>query len=87
MRGYIELVGGELIMKLREITLSALVASSLISAPVVAQAAAADRSSTEVAGEELNGRWGIGLPIAVVIAILVAVIALTDDNDDNPISA
>ena len=74
-------------MKLREITLSALVASSLVSAPVVAQAAAADRASTEVSGEDMKGRWGIGLPIAGIIAAIAAYIALTDDNDNPPVSA
>ena len=68
-------------MKFGRLTLSALAASTLVAAPVVAQAAAvADRDSAEFTGEQLRG--GLGIPIAVLIALAVALIIISDSDED-----
>ena len=72
-------------MKLGKVVASALVASSLISAPVVAQAAPLDRTASAVEGENLGG-WGLGLPLAVIIAILAIIIAISDNDENRPFS-
>lgn len=64
---------------------SAAVAASLISAPVAAQAAAADvRSATKVEGESLAG--GFLLPALAILAVILGVVVLVDDGDDAPVS-
>ncbi|HYD25551.1 MAG TPA: hypothetical protein VEB68_12220 [Croceibacterium sp.] len=67
---------------------SALVATSLIGAPVVAQAAAAEqaRLSADLEGEQLRG--GFIIPLIALIAIILGICAATDicgggDNDDD----
>ena len=66
---------------------TALAAISLVSAPVGAQAAPAAvqqaRVGNKVAGESLRG--GLLLPIAALIAAILAVILLTDQGDE-PVS-
>jgi hypothetical protein len=67
--------------------ITALAALSLISAPVVAQAAPANaeqaRAGSELEGESLRG--GFFLPLAVLIAAILAVILVTDDGEE-PVS-
>jgi hypothetical protein len=66
---------------------TALAAISLVSAPVVAQAAPAAveqaRAGSEVEGESLRG--GLFLPLAALVAAILAVILLTDSGDE-PVS-
>jgi hypothetical protein len=76
-------------MKLRN-ALAALVATSLVSAPVVVQAAAASvqnaRSGSDVEGDSLIG---IGIiPLLAILGALAAGIAIIDeeDEDDQPTS-
>ena len=73
-------------MKLGKALASLAVATSLVSAPVVAQAAVADvRSATEVEGENLRG--GFIIPLIAIIAVILGILAATnDDDDDLPIS-
>ena len=74
-------------MKLNK-ALAALVATSLIGAPVVAQAAAADvaqsRVGTDVEGENLRG--GFIIPLIALIAIILGILAATGGDDDLPTS-
>jgi hypothetical protein len=73
-------------MKIKN-AITAMAVMSLISAPLVAQAAPAPieqtRVGSEVEGESLRG--GIFLPLAFLIAAILAVILLTDDGD-RPVS-
>jgi len=75
-------------MKLRDITLSALVATSLVAAPVMASAAPVEmsRSAATAEGEELGGRMGLGLPIAVAVLVAVFLIWLSDNDENPPVS-
>ena len=60
---------------------SALVATSLVSAPVVAQAAAPARLATDVKGENLRG--GFIVPLIALVAVILGILALTSSNDDD----
>lgn len=72
-------------MKLGKLLASATVAASLVSAPVMAQAATADlRSSADVEGERLSG--GFLVPALAILAVILGVIVLVDDGDDAPVS-
>ena len=73
------------IMKLKN-GLAAIAAMSLVSAPVVAQAATADQSriSSDVDGENLSG--GFIIPLIAVIAVILGILAITDDGGDRPTS-
>jgi hypothetical protein len=74
-------------MKL-SIALAFVVATSLVSTPVVAQAAAAEqaRLGADVEGENLRG--GFIIPLIALIAIILGLCAATDvcggDDDDLP---
>ena len=70
-------------MKLGKVLASAAVASSLISAPVAAQAASAEnaRLDTAVEGESLRG--GFIIPLVAIIAIILGIIFLADGSDDD----
>ena len=64
--------------------LAALVATSLVGTPAVAQAAAAEvaRTSSPVAdAEELRG--GFIIPLIAVIAVLLGILAATNGGDDD----
>ena len=64
--------------------LSLAIATSLVAAPVAAQAAPADlRTATEVEGENLRGGFIIPL-IALVAVILGILVATGGGNDDAP---
>lgn len=68
--------------------LAALVATSLLSAPVAAQAAAAERvrMGSAVEGEELAGGNFI-VPLLALVAVVLGVVALASDGDDDvPVS-
>ena len=68
-------------MKVLNAALSALVASTLIAAPVAAQAApAADRTGASVKGENIAG-LGWGWIFAVLIVIGMIVIIASDSNE------
>ena len=72
-------------MRLSRVLTSAAVATSLVSAPVVAQAAMAERSVAAIEGESLNGdNTGFIIPVVVLVAIIFAVLAFDDDDDDLP---
>ena len=69
-------------MKLSK-TLAAAAAMSLVTAPVVAQAAAVEqaRIGTDVDGENLRG--GFIIPLIAIIAIILGILAATNDDDDD----
>ena len=73
--------------------LAALAAASMAAAPAVAQPrSAAMPATTEIApaGETVDGqqiRGGYLLPLAIIIAIIIGVLLLTNDDDEDPISA
>lgn len=73
-------------------SIAALAAATLVAAPVAAQTApvyAAPATET-VQGEEAFGRSGAILPLIGVVALILAVLALTDtwpfDGDKTPVS-
>jgi hypothetical protein len=70
-------------MKLSRLITSSALALALAGAPIVAQATPANveqaRAGTEVGGEELRG-GGLLLPLAFLLAAILAVILLTDDG-------
>ena len=73
-------------MKMNE-ALAAVVAASLVGAPVAAQAAAVDaaRTSSPVAeGENIKGGWF--LPALAIIAILLGIVAIANNGNDLPTS-
>lgn len=73
-------------MKLGKLLASVAVATSLVAAPVAAQAATADlRTGTEVEGENLGGGFIIPL-IAIVAVILGVLVAVDGGGDDAPTS-
>jgi ABC-type amino acid transport system permease subunit len=68
-------------------TLAAVVAASLVGAPIVAQAAAAQAARTGSPveeGENIQGGWFI--PALAIIAIILGIVVLIDDGDDLPTS-
>lgn len=68
-------------MKLAEVLSSVAVATSLVVAPVAAQASVADlRASTEAEGENLRG--GFIIPAIAIVAIILGVLLLTDGDDE-----
>lgn len=70
-------------MRLRNF-LAATAAVALSSAPIAAQAAETPmaRESAPVKGEEIGG--GFLLPLVAVLAVIVAVVLITDDGDEEP---
>lgn len=72
-------------MKLGKAFASLAVATSLVAAPVVAQAAPAElRTATEVEGENLRG--GFIIPLIAVVAVILGILAATSGGDDAPTS-
>jgi hypothetical protein len=68
-------------------TLAAVVAASLVGAPVVAQAAAAQAARTGSPVEEAeNIQGGWFLPALAIIAIILGIVVLIDNGDDLPTS-
>lgn len=68
-------------MKLKNSLASAAIAASLLVSPIAAQAAASDRASTAVSGEELRG----GSPALYIGLVAVfGVIAWLIGDSDNP---
>jgi len=67
-------------MKLKN-AFAAIAATTLVSAPVVAQAATADQARTgaSVDGEELGG--GIILPLVALAVVILGIILLTDGDE------
>lgn len=74
-------------MKIKE-TLAAVLAASLVSTPVVAQAAAAQtaaRTGSPVAeNEDIQGGWFI--PALAILAIILGIVVLIDGDNDLPTS-
>ena len=71
-------------MKMKH-ALAALVATSLVGAPVVAQAATAARIGAPVEdAEDMKGGWFV--PALAIIAIILGIIVLIDGGDDLPSS-
>jgi hypothetical protein len=71
-------------MKILNAALSGFVASSLIAAPIAAQAApVADRSASAVKGDQLAG-LGWGWIFAVLVAIGVILIVVSDSDETAP---
>jgi hypothetical protein len=64
--------------------LSLAIATSLVVAPIAAQAAPADlRTATEVEGENLRG--GFIIPLIAIVAIVLGILVATGGgNDDAP---
>lgn len=64
--------------------LAAVVATSLVTAPIAAQAATAQvsqaRAGSDVEGENLRG--GFIIPLIAIIAIILGILAATNDDDD-----
>jgi hypothetical protein len=72
-------------MKLGKAFASLAVATSLVAAPVVAQATTAElRTATEVEGENLRG--GFIIPLIAVVAVILGILAATSGGDDAPTS-
>jgi hypothetical protein len=70
-------------MTLGKALASVAVATSLVVAPVAAQASPAElRTSTEVEGENVRG--GFIIPLIAIVAIILGVLALTGGGDDPP---
>lgn len=71
-------------MKLRRASLSTLVASSLLAAPVVASAApvATDRSGSPVEGESLTGGLGAAWLVAAILVASLGILIFSDDEDE-----
>ena len=70
-------------MKLGKALASVAVATSLLAAPIAAQASVADlRSGTEVEGENIRG--GFIIPAIAIIAIILGILAATGGGDDAP---
>jgi hypothetical protein len=65
--------------------LAATAAMSLVTAPVVAQAAAPARAGAEV-GDAENLRGGFIIPLIALVAIILGILAATGDSDDPPTS-
>ena len=73
-------------MKMKK-TLAALVATSLVGAPIVAQAATAQSArvgSPVEDAENIRGGWFI--PLLAITAVILGIIFLVDDGDDLPTS-
>jgi hypothetical protein len=73
-------------MKMK-VALAAVVATSLLGAPVAAQAAAANaaRTSSPVdEGENIQGGWF--LPVLAIIAVLLGIVVLADGGNELPSS-
>ena len=67
-------------MKFGRTIASLLVATSLTAAPVVAQAAPAQRIGTDVQGENLGG-GGWVIPLLALAAVILGIIAAVDDDE------
>ena len=65
--------------------LAATAAMSLVTAPVVAQAAAPARTGAEV-GDAENLRGGFIIPLIALVAVILGILAATGDDDDPPTS-
>lgn len=69
-------------MKMSKALASLVVATSLVAAPVVAQASTAElRTATEVEGENLRG--GFIIPLIALIAVILGILAATSGGDDD----
>jgi hypothetical protein len=69
-------------MILGKVLASVAVATSLVAAPVAAQAATAElRTSADIEGESLRGGWVI--PLIAIIAIILGILAATHDSDED----
>jgi hypothetical protein len=67
-------------MKLNKALASFAVATSLVAAPVAAQAATADlRTGTEVEGENLRG--GFIIPLIALVAVVLGILVATGGDD------
>jgi hypothetical protein len=70
-------------MKMKQ-ALAALAATSLVVAPVAAQAAVARTATPVEDAENLRGGWLV--PVVAIIAILLGILAITNGGDDLPSS-
>jgi hypothetical protein len=72
-------------MKLSKTLASLAVATSLVAAPIAAQAAPAElRTSTEVEGENLRG--GFIIPLIAIVAVVLGILVAVGGDDDAPTS-
>ena len=71
-------------MEMRKLLASAAVAASLVSAPIAAQAAPAERTSSKVDGESLAG--GFLIPALALVAVILGIVVVADGGDDAPVS-
>jgi len=73
-------------MKMKR-ALVAMVATSLVATPVVAQAAAVEGARTAASVEDAeNMRGGWLVPAIAIIAIILGILAITGGSDDLPTS-
>ena len=73
-------------MKMKQ-ALAALMATSLVTAPVVAQAAAGQSARTASPVEDAeNLRGGFLIPLIAVVAVLLGILAATSGGDELPTS-
>ena len=69
-------------MRFGRIIASALVATSVVAAPIAAQAAApAPRMDSEVTGENFHG--GFIIPLLALAAVILGIIVLVSDDDED----
>jgi hypothetical protein len=69
--------------------LAAIAAASMAAAPVVAAPKPAPTTEVAPQSESVDGeqiRGGFLLPLAIIIAIIIGVLLLTNDDDEDPIS-
>jgi hypothetical protein len=69
-------------MKISKALASLAVATSLVAAPVMAQASTAElRTATEVEGENLRG--GFIIPLIALVAVILGIVVLAGGGDDD----
>lgn len=69
-------------MKMSKALASLVVVTSLVAAPVAAQASPAEmRTATEVEGENLRG--GFIIPLIAIVAVILGILVAVDGGDDD----
>jgi hypothetical protein len=80
-------VAKELAMKFRSAPTSAMLAASLVIAPVAVNAApVAERGSAAVEGEQLSGGLAPAWIVAATLVVGLGILVFSDDDDEEPVS-